>query len=314
MIDLYPLQKLSLEAVRTFVFNNEIFGIALAERLEQYIHYLNDKITSGDKSQGKTPSEWIGDFFCLMEDQVLWGVIFFSKAGLVLTCVPQNLPDKVFKEAIPVIATNFHQRKVYCVSGWSRGVQLINAALQEKIEGRESPFSRQIIEYRQYLFMCYDSRRCQSNLPQYPVVQCNTEDLEALYHLQSAYDTVEVLPKNHSFKPEFCRTNLQRLLQSGNLVAIPSSTCDGSGEKRQFMAKANVSALSWRFMLIGGVYTSDKFRRKGCAARLVQWLGDLATKNQKQAVLFVRQENLAARHSYENAGFFFSGNYEIVYY
>lgn len=312
MIYLYPLQQLPLEAVRDFVFNNEIFGVALAERLEQYTHYLNGKASSDDK--GKNPGEWIGDFFCLLEDQVLWGVIFVSKPGLVLTCVPQNLPDKVFKEAIPVIANNFRQRKVYCVSGWSRGTQLVTAALQEKIGGKESSFSRQIIEHRQYLFMCYDSRRCQGNFPQYPVVQCNTEDLDALYHLQSAYDTVEVLPKNHSFKPELCRTNLQRLLQSGTLVAIPSSTCDGSGENRQFMAKANVSALSWRFMLIGGVYTSDKFRRRGCAARLVQWLGDFAAKNQKQAVLFVRQENLAARHSYENAGFFFSGSYEIVYY
>ncbi len=294
MVYLCPIPQLPLEGVKSFVFQNEIFGVQLAERLEQYIQ-LDDK------------AGFAGEFFCLLEDNVLWGVVFASKAGLVLPCVPQNLPESVFRQALPPIAGQFQRRKVYCVSGWSRGAQLVQAALGMARPDGGNSADRQPIERRRYNFMCYDSCRCRKELvPRLPVVRCSLADADGLYHLQSAYDTVEVLPKNHPFKPETCRANLTRVLELGNVVAIPL----GDG----FMAKANFSAVSWRFALIGGVYTSEAHRRKGAAARLVQWLGDEAAKGQRQAALFVREENMAARHAYENAGYFFSGNYEIAYY
>lgn len=300
MVYLCPIQQLPLEGVKSFVFQNEIFGVQLAERLEHYIR-LDDK------------AGFAGEFFCLLEDNVLWGVVFASKAGLVLPCVPQNLPEAVFQQALPLVADHFRRRKVYCVSGWSRGVQLVQAALGIARPDGENSADRQPIERRRYNFMCYDSCRCRRELvPRLPVVRCSLADADGLYHLQSAYDTVEVLPKNHPFKPETCRANLLRVLDLGNVVAIPELP-DNSVEGR-FMAKANFSAVSWRFALIGGVYTAERYRRKGAAARLVQWLGDEAAKGQRQAALFVREENMAARHAYENAGYFFSGNYEIAYY
>ncbi len=299
-MQLCPVQQIPLEIVRAFVFQNEVYGIQLAERLEHYIR-LDDKADSA------------GDFFCLTEGQILWAVVFASKAGLVLPCAPQNLPEAVFQLALPLIAKLFYGRRVYCVSGWSRGVQLMQSALGMALPVMENFVARQPVERRRYHFMCYDSRRCHHQLvPQLPVVRCSPDDVDGLYQLQSAYDTVEVLPKNHAFKPETCRANLLRVLDLGNVVAIPEPQ-DNPAEGR-FMAKANFSAVSWRFALIGGVYTAERYRRKGCAARLVQWLGDEAAKGQRQAALFVREENLAARHAYENAGYFFSGNYEIVYY
>ena len=284
-----------LELVRAFVFQNEVFGVQLAERLEQFIRQENK-------------ADFAGDFFCLVEDQTLWGVFCVSKAGLVLTCIPQNLPEPVFQQAIPLIASQFQRRKVYCVSGWSRGAQLMAAALELHLAGDLELSGRQPVERRHYLFMCYDRRRCRQELiPQYQVVRCQEEQLEQLYPLQSVYDTVEVLPKNQPFKEQLCRSNLLRSLRLGNVVAIPA-------KNEVFMAKATVSAVSWRFILIGGVYTAETYRRKGAAARLVQWLGEEAEQSQRQAVLFVREKNLAARHAYENAGYFFSGNYEILYY
>lgn len=286
-----------LELVRTFVFKNEVFGVQLAERLEHYIRQENK-------------ADFAGAFFCLVAEQTLWGVIFVSKAGLVLTCIPQNLPEQVFQQAIPLIASQFQRRKVYCVSGWSRGVQLVAAALSfVSADGGDSPV-RQPVEHRRYLFMCFDRHRCHGErIPQYQVVRCQEAQMEGLYPLQRSYDMVEVLPKNQPFREQLCRSNLLRSLRLGNVVAIPHSSPDGD-----FMAKATVSAVSWRFLQIGGVFTAEAYRRKGAAARLVQWLGAEAEQSQRQAVLFVREENLSARHAYENAGYFFSGNYEILYY
>lgn len=284
-----------LEIVRAFVFQNEVFGVQVADRLEQCIRQENK-------------ADFSGEFFCLVEDQTLWGVVFVSKAGLVLTCIPQNLPEQVFQQAIPLIASQFQRRKVYCVSGWSRGVQLMAAAFGLQMAGDMEVSRRQPVEHRRYLFMCFDGRRCHGErVPQYQVVRCQEEQLEQLYPLQSAYDTVEVLPKNQPFKAELCRSNLLRSLRLGNVVAIPAGD-------EAFMAKATVSAVSWRFLQIGGVFTAEAYRRRGAAARLVQWLGQEAVQMQRQAVLFVREENLSARHAYENAGYFFSGNYEILYY
>ena len=284
-----------LELVQTFVFQNEVFGVQLAERLEHYIRQENK-------------ADFAGDFFCLVEEQTLWGVIFVSKAGLVLTCIPQNLPEPVFQQAIPLIASQLQRRKVYCVSGWSRGVQLMAAALRfVSADGGDSSI-RQPVERRRYLFMCFDRRRCHGErIPQYQVVRCQEAQMEQLYPLQRAYDMVEVLPTNQPFKELLCRSNLLRSLRLGNVVAIPA-------KNEVFMAKATVSAVSWRFLQIGGVFTAEAYRRRGAAARLVQWLGEEAEQSQRQAVLFVREENLAARHAYENAGYFFSGNYEILYY
>lgn len=312
MVSLCPLQQLPLEAVKSFVLANEIFGIQLAERLEQYNAFLKADKADGGTIEAKAAHAkgFAGDFLCLLEDNSLWGVIFASKAGLVLSCIPQKLPENIFKEAVPVLSAWFLGKKVYCVSGWSRGVQLIREALRLCAASGNDDSNRQVVEHRRYLFMCYDGRRCRRELiPQLPVIPCGLGDLEDLYHLQSAYDTVEVLPKNYPFRPETCRSNLQRILELGNVVAIP----EDAGNQR-FIAKANFSAVSWRFALIGGVYTVEQHRKKGYAGRLVQWMGDEAAKSQRQAVLFVREENLAARHAYENAGYFFSGNYEIVYY
>ena len=312
MVSLCPLQQLPFEAVKSFVLANEIFGIQLAERLEQYNAFLKADKAAGGTIDAKTTGDkgFVGDFLCLLEDNSLWGVIFASKAGLVLSCIPQKLPENIFKEAVPVLSAWFLGKKVYCVSGWSRGVQLIREALRLCAASGNDDFNRQVVEHRRYLFMCYDGRRCRRELiPQLPVIPCGLGDLEDLYHLQSAYDTVEVLPKNYPFRPETCRSNLQRILELGNVVAIP----EDAGNQR-FIAKANFSAVSWRFALIGGVYTVEQHRKKGYAGRLVQWMGDEAAKSQRQAVLFVWEENLAARHAYENAGYFFSGNYEIVYY
>ena len=312
MVSLCPLQQLPLEAVKSFVLANEIFGIQLAERLEQYNAFLKEGKAAGGTIDAKTAGDkgFVGDFLCLLEDNSLWGVIFASKAGLVLSCIPQKLPENIFKEAVPVLSAWFLGKKVYCVSGWSRGVQLIREALRLCAASGNNDFNRQVVEHRRYLFMCYDGRRCRRELiPQLPVIPCGLGGLEDLCQLQSAYDTVEVLPKNYPFVPDTCRSNLQRILELGNVVAIP----EDAGNQR-FIAKANFSAVSWRFALIGGVYTVEQHRKKGYAGRLVQWMGDEAAKSQRQAVLFVREENLAARHAYENAGYFFSGNYEIVYY
>ena len=315
MVSLCPLQQLPLEAVKSFVLANEIFGIQLAERLEQYSAFLKEGKAAGGTIDAKTAGDkgFAGDFLCLLEDNSLWGVIFASKAGLVLSCIPQKLPENIFKEAVPVLSAWFLGKKVYCVSGWSRGVQLIREALRLCAASGKDDFNRQVVEHRRYLFMCYDGRRCRRELiPQLPVISCGLGDLEDLYHLQSAYDTVEVLPQKYPFKSETCRANLHRILALGNVVAIAQEEQNPSGKK--FIAKANFSAVSWRFALIGGVFTVEQHRKKGYAGRLVQWMGDEAAKSQRQAVLFVREENLAARHAYENAGYFFSGNYEIVYY
>lgn len=276
---------------------NEIYGIQVADRLHRFL-------AARHGSHG-TPPASTGDFLCLMEDAFILGILFISKAGLVLPCLSPNIQEDVFQAGVPLIAPLFSQRRVYCVSGWQHGVRLVRSALTHP--GHKS---RMPVEHRKYLFMCYDRRRChRERIPPYSVTPCTLNDQEALYSLQSVYDTVEVLPKNHPFDPQLCRRNLQHALRLGNVVAISNG-----GEPPTYIAKATVSAISWRFIQIGGVYTMPSFRQKGYAGRLVQWLGDEAASHSKQATLFVRQENTSARHSYENAGYFVSGNYEIAYY
>ena len=71
MVSLCPLQQLPLEAVKSFVLANEIFGIQLAERLEQYISFLKEGKAAGGTIDAKTAGDkgFVGDFFAAFSNK-----------------------------------------------------------------------------------------------------------------------------------------------------------------------------------------------------------------------------------------------------
>lgn len=284
-LKLIPLSLVEIDTVWNFLKAKEAYCVQLCERLEDFL------------TQGKNN----GEFMCLVEKKLL-GVIFVSKAGLVLHSFEDFLKDSYSKEFIPIakkiLANYFLGRKVYCISGKSFGTKLIFEAL--KTENSIEP-----VEIRDYNLMEFDGNY--KNLYAIPIKTCSLDDLDKLFYIQSEYDKIEVIPSTYSFDRNLCTKNLFRSLQKGRVFAIDVG-------ENNYIAKASINAKSSRFIQIGGVFTDSAYRGKGYAAALVNYIATNGINSGHKVVLFVRKDNLPAIHSYTKAGFKRQESYSIIYY
>ena len=262
----------------------------------------------------------------------IYGVLWLSPAGLLLHCIPGRYSPDMAQKITGAAAEFLRGKKIYCISGPEAGTDLLvhGAAAglcreSDTVSGSGSAGTGIILpglplEMRRYHLMCRTGGISETmvvkpagymnklkRVSPVPVVQCCPGDEAGLYLLQKEYDRVEVLPVAFPFDERLCRVNLRRALAAGRVYAVPDT---GSG----FTAKAAISAVSPHFVLIGGVFTLPKYRRRGYAAGLVTFLAENAAVQGKHAVLFVRRNNMTALHAYERAGFSVTGSYAIAYY
>ena len=80
------------------------------------------------------------------------------------------------------------------------------------------------------------------------------------------------------------------------------------------VAKAGTNARGYNWNQIGGVFTEKSLRNKGISSWLVSHLLESFQKENKKAVLFVKENNLAAEKVYNKLGFEQTNNFSIIYY
>lgn len=307
-----PVQDFSSGLLCQFLFKHECYCVSLMEHLYS--------------------SSGLGNGVCFSDGTTIYGVLWLSPAGLLLHCFPGGYSPDMAQEITGAAAEFLRGKKIYCISGPEAGTDLLvhGAATglyrgSDTAPGASSAGTGIILpglplEMRRYHLMCRTGETSETmavrpsvymdklkRIGPVPVVQCCPDDEACLYLLQKEYDRVEVLPAAFPFDEHLCRGNLRRALATGRVYAVPGTV---SG----FTAKAAISAVSPHFVLIGGVFTLPKYRRRGYAAGLVTFIAENAAAQGKQSVLFVRCNNVTALHAYECAGFSVTGSYAIAYY
>ena len=131
-------------------------------------------------------------------------------------------------------------------------------------------------------------------------------DMEALFHLQAAYEREEVLPQGAVFNPAACRRSLERIAAQEYLLIAELGG--------RILGKINTNARSFSRCQIGGVYILPEYRGLGIASRLIAVFTQSLLDGGMGVSLFVKKRNKNARSVYRRLGFAVLGDYRISYY
>lgn len=151
------------------------------------------------------------------------------------------------------------------------------------------------------------------------LTRCTENDTEALLPLQKEYDLVEVLQEGDEWNEDFCRLTLRKNLRTQRIIGLKAGPQAVKADNALpaspvFAAKAGTNAIGRQWWQLGGVFTRDEFRSKGCAAFLVEQLACMARAEGKRTALFVKEANTPAKAAYTKAHFTPLGPFEIIYY
>jgi uncharacterized protein len=146
-------------------------------------------------------------------------------------------------------------------------------------------------------------RACPASLALRPPL---SEDEDALFALQSAYEQEEVLPANAVFNPAVTRLNTQNILEREQVLV---AELDG-----QVVGKINTSAESFTRYQIGGVYVRPDCRNLGIGSKMTAVFAEGLLAQGKGLSLFVKKRNAAACKVYRKIGFSVTADYRITYY
>lgn len=192
---------------------------------------------------------------------------------------------------------------VHSIQGPREDVEI----LEELVKGNDYNPAEQI----DYDLMSIDEKPPLNNLlgygpPDLILRPPEKKDIDEIYILQSAYEQEEVLPKGADFYPAACRTNLERILKSEEMLLA----CLGP----QIAGKINTNAKSFSRYQIGGVYVRPECRGRGIAVRMTTAFIDSLINKGSGAALFVKKNNARAKAVYDRVGFKINGNYRISYF
>ena len=247
-------------------------------------------------------------YFILYEGESLFkkkilAIFMKSTGGLLQFCIPQPerfLKSRKFARAVK----SLFEGKLYCIMGEKSAAKLI-----AKIAEKYAP-ENHLNEERDYLLLSYHPENLPDGLIErkfdYEPIKCGQDDSEKLFELHKQYNIVEVFPKGKEYSADICRRTLELMLKKQMTYAIEQ---DG-----QFVAKAGSNAIGKNFVQLGGVYTDEKYRSKGMAQCLVDFISRQVVLEGKKPVLFVRTKNESAKKAYRKVGYIYQNDYAILYY
>jgi len=137
--------------------------------------------------------------------------------------------------------------------------------------------------------------RGSDRLPGLSIRRASRADLASVYPLQEAYEREEVATSIHEFNPSGCRAALARNLEE-RIIFV--AELDG-----HLVGKAGTNARAFALDQVGGVFVAPPYRGKGIGSALMLSLLDLLAAEGRDASLFVKRENTAARALYDSLGF-----------
>ena len=237
--------------------------------------------------------------------QMLFPVFDFSESQSK-EIIPKGLPLPFFFRTI--LKNNF----LHAVQGLAPDMDILEKALQ-KIGF--FPASRYDYELRSLeIADIHSSAENQAKIngfsaktpPGLVIRRAEMADTDALYPLQAAYETEEVLPQGAQLNPAQCRLGLERLIAAQSVLA---AQFDG-----RLVGKININAQAYTRFQIGGVYVNPEFRGLGIAQAMTTALIREFALQKNRFTLFVKKANNSAIRVYEKTGFKKIGDYRIAYY
>jgi len=132
------------------------------------------------------------------------------------------------------------------------------------------------------------------------------KDFNDIFFLQAGYEKEEVLPAGSLFNPTVCKSNLEKMLQTEEMMLA----CFGS----RVVGKINTNAKSFTRYQIGGVYIKPEYRGIGIATKMTAGFTEYLLKKNRGVSLFVKKTNANAKRVYTKVGFTVKGDYRISYY
>ena len=173
--------------------------------------------------------------------------------------------------------------------------------------GKRVRGKKEVIDYS---LMLLDSTPSAASLAAGPaslrIRRADRQDTDLLLPLRLAYELEEVLPAGAPPNIPATRLSLERsLVERLVLVAELDDAVVGT---------AATNARAFNRDQVGGVYVVPALRGGGIGTRIVAELGALLRKENRGAVLFVKNDNIPAIRAYERIGFLAGGPYRIVYF
>ena len=244
--------------------------------------------------------------YCFYDTKnIIHGIISISKGGSILHCLPELDSIQDSKNYFFEILS---QNKLFSITGEQKGTSL----LLDWIKEYNSKVPYQINNYRlmermdDFAPMAINGTECHTDFQNCIFRQCTQDDLKNLIPLEIGFQKEEVVTDRQKIFPAVYSYTLSQEIKNKVLFAAIKDN--------KFIAKAGVSASSWNYAQIGGVYTLPEYRRQGYSFATMNKLLSSLQKNNKKVVLFVNIENYKAIEMYKKLGFSDIGSYQVAYF
>ena len=258
------------------------------------------------------------------------GVLYISPGGMLYHCVHCAGDKKIKKETMRELQKLFTRYKISGMTGESAGSLFLERCLKRVLKAKPRQIRNCILmafdedkmrfkktdgaaPFARFLFKRFrqlkkiKSSGAEPSLPKGCTVQrCSVKDTAALYALECAYCSEEVLPPWIALDEHKTRLLLANKLRTKLVFAVKN-------ENGRFVSMAAAQATGFYYAQVGGVYTLPDARKQGCASFLLHTLCRELKSCSINPVLFVRRANKKAAVLYKNCGFRAYGLYRIVY-
>ena len=222
--------------------------------------------------------------------------VFFYNGSTVLPCIV-SCPQ--LEDIISCLSLFFKDADIFCVSGEESSVEFFKKAVKK---------SQHILpdEERNYILMQSESCPTQAVTARF----AQKSDEEKIFEMHVNFLCEEVLPqwKKESVKDIIPseRISVSRAIEDSKIMVLENGG--------HIVSKAQITASTNNFILLGGVYTDLSERNKGFAKKIILYGINHAFEQNKKAVLFVENTNRIAFKCYSSAGFVPFGKHSILYY
>ena len=233
------------------------------------------------------------------------GVFSWCGGRTINHCIP-DIYGKNCRE-IEIAFVNFFSERslnfLFCIAGEKAGSEFIKDILRKNFGC--SPFfsiDNKLMENGRFDSKINHLRENNQLL----VSPCKIEEIDSIFPMQFDYENEEVAIPGHKISPEACFANLENYVEAGAVyIGKIGKNC---------VCKASVTAVGKGYILLGGVFTVQKYRRHGLAKKLINFLWEKMEQENKKITLFVKSDNIPALRLYSSCGFKSFCDYEILYY
>lgn len=224
---------------------------------------------------------------CFSKQEHIEGIIFITSGGIVLHCIADDCEHEEWAVSLNQFLSKHQIHSIIGSKKDTEWLQKLSAAIPYRIVEyslmiHEKPIHKKLSE------VFFNSDDCELR-------RAEENETKAILPLQIGYDTEEVIAPGEKVNTKLCEANLIRILKKERIYLITHNKVP--------VAKAGTNAQGLFWDQIGGVYTVPELRGKGFATALVKKLVDEIHEKDKNAALFVKITNPAARKAYLKVGF-----------